>query len=259
MYFLLLSLNYLSNFKLPEIVEKNEENLMTRVPLFIEFKGKKVLIIGAGSTGCKRAFKFLNAGADVIVASLNFNKTLMNIQVENTRLNLVKLNVSEDNKLLLRLIKWADLIVLALPSKELVTKLRSTCREYKKLINDSTDALETEVVVPFEASIDGVRIAITTEGKSSIVARRLLQKVINYLENDPEFKNVTATWFKIKEIIKNEISDPKLRMKIYSILDKDEEFNNLVKEGKVQEAINYVYNLIKSDYKPVNSIYGNKY
>ncbi len=225
---------------------------MTRVPLFIEFKGRKVLIIGAGSTGCKRAFKFLNAGADVIVASLNFNKVLINTQIENARLSLVRLNVNEDNKLLLRLIKWADLIVLALPDKELVTKLRDICRKYRKLINDSTDALETEVVVPFEASIDGVRIAITTEGKSSIVARKLLQKIIHYLEHDVEFRNITTIWFKVKEIIKNEISDVRLRMKIYSLLDSDEEFNKLVKEGKVQETINYIYRLIKSVTKRSN-------
>ncbi|WP_367834253.1 NAD(P)-dependent oxidoreductase [Vulcanisaeta sp. JCM 16159] len=42
-----------------------------RVPLFIEFSGRNVLIIGGGGVGTRRAIKFLLAGANVRVLSLN--------------------------------------------------------------------------------------------------------------------------------------------------------------------------------------------
>ena len=38
-------------------------------PLFIDLKGKKVLVVGGGKVGTRRALYMLKAGAEVIVIS----------------------------------------------------------------------------------------------------------------------------------------------------------------------------------------------
>ncbi len=48
-----------------------------RVPLFIEFSGRNVLVVGGGGVGTRRAIKFLLAGANVRVLSLEFSSELL--------------------------------------------------------------------------------------------------------------------------------------------------------------------------------------
>ena len=47
-----------------------------RIPLYIEFDNKNVLIIGGGGVGTGRAKKFLKAGAKVLVLSMDFSEEL---------------------------------------------------------------------------------------------------------------------------------------------------------------------------------------
>ena len=216
-----------------------------KIPLFIEFKNRKVLVLGAGSTGTRRAIKFLNAGAYVKVISKEFTSELQEIAKQSNRIELIKLDVKENFQKIIDYIKWADLIIIAIPDVEICSKIRQACREMSKFFNDSTNAKETEVIVPMEASIYGLKIAITSEGKSSVATRKILSKLIEYLKSSEEIRNYLETWYKVKEYLRQKVPDYKTRMKIYSILDKDLVFENYAKKGEISKAIEYADNIIK--------------
>ncbi len=211
---------------------------MTRVPLFVEFEGRNVLVIGGGRVGTKRALKFAKAGARVRVLSLDFTEELK----EAAEKGLVELIQGDacDESLIRRLIEWADLVVITVNDERVKGVVKGEAMRLRRLINDATNAEETEVVVPFEAEINGVRIAVTTEGLSGIAARRILERIVEVLNTDEELKNFVKTWFKIKEFIKRTINDPRVRMCLYAELDRDDLLNQLARRGLIEEALKYV-------------------
>ncbi|MGC8607845.1 MAG: precorrin-2 dehydrogenase/sirohydrochlorin ferrochelatase family protein [Vulcanisaeta sp.] len=215
-----------------------------RIPLFIEFNGRNVLVIGGGGVGTRRAVKFLLAGANVRVLSLEFSNELMHY-AEQGKIELMRGDVNNE-ELLRKSIEWADLVVIATNDPAINERVREVARDLRKFFNDATNAEETEVVVPFESEINGIRIAVTTEGLSGIVARRTLDKIMNFLREDEELMNMARVWYAVKSRLKEVVSDVRTRLSLYMELDNDEKFNELARKGLVDEALNYVMRRISS-------------
>ncbi len=215
-----------------------------RIPLFIEFNGRNVLVIGGGGVGTRRAVKFLLAGANVRVLSLEFSNELMHY-AEQGKIELMRGDVNNE-ELLRKSIEWADLVVIATNDPAINERVREVARDLRKFFNDATNAEETEVVVPFESEINGIRIAVTTEGLSGIVARRALDKIMNFLREDEELMNMARVWYAVKSRLKEVVSDVRTRLSLYMELDNDEKFNELARKGLVDEALNYVMRRISS-------------
>jgi precorrin-2 dehydrogenase/sirohydrochlorin ferrochelatase len=215
-----------------------------RIPLFIEFNGRNVLVIGGGGVGTRRAVKFLLAGANVRVLSLEFSNELMHY-AEQGKIELMRGDVNNE-ELLRKSIEWADLVVIATNDPTINERVREVARDLRKFFNDATNAEETEVVVPFESEINGIRIAVTTEGLSGIVARRTLDKIMNFLREDEELMNMARVWYAVKSRLKEVVSDVRTRLSLYMELDNDEKFNELARKGLVDEALNYVMRRISS-------------
>jgi len=205
-----------------------------RIPLFIEFKDKNVLVIGGGGVGTLRAKKFLNAGANVKVLSLDFSEELKELE-QSGFLELVKCDAS-DLRTLEEFIKWADLVVVAIPNQNLNKAIVDIAKKYKTLVNLANDAQKTEVVIPFEGEFEGIRFAVTTEGKSGIVARKVKEMFLKVLEEDEEVVYFLKAMDHLKRYMKAKEIPVQLRMKLYFAISSDEEFRRLVREGKVEEA-----------------------
>ncbi|MGC9153166.1 MAG: precorrin-2 dehydrogenase/sirohydrochlorin ferrochelatase family protein [Vulcanisaeta sp.] len=215
-----------------------------RVPLFIEFEGRNVLVVGGGGVGTRRALKFLMAGAHVRVLSLEFSSDLVR-HAEQGRLELVK-GDAKDVELLRKNIEWADLVVIATNDPLINENVRRLCREMRKFFNDATNAEETEVVVPFEGEINGIRVAVTTEGLSGIVARRTLSKIMDVLREDRELMNMAIVWYAVKSRLKEVVKDTRKRLSLYMELDSDDKFNDLARRGLVDDALNYAMSKVQN-------------
>ncbi|WP_069807277.1 precorrin-2 dehydrogenase/sirohydrochlorin ferrochelatase family protein [Vulcanisaeta thermophila] len=215
-----------------------------RVPLFIDFSGRNVLIIGGGAVATRRALKFLKAGANIRVIGLSISEELIRLSREGK----VEVIVGDagDDELLRRNMAWADLVVIATNDPGVNEKVRNVAREMRKLFNDATNAEETEVVVPFETEVNGLRIAVTTEGLSGVVARRALKRIREVIEGDTELMNMARVWYAVKHEIKSSVGDVKVRLKLYFDLDSDEKFNELARKGLVREALDYVRKKIRA-------------
>lgn len=205
-----------------------------RVPLFIEMKGKKILVIGGGSVGTSRAKKFLLAGANVTVLSLDFSDELKALGAEG-KVKLVRGNAF-DETVLEDLISKSDLVVVALNSLELNDAVIDFARKHGAMVNLANDADRTEVVVPFEAEVNGLRIAMTSEGKSGVVVREALRRVVNFLSKDKEITNLLELMHHLKKFMKGAGVPVKTRMGLYFEVFGDEEFRRLVREGDVEGA-----------------------
>ncbi len=213
-----------------------------RIPLYIEFQGKKVAVIGGGGVGTLRAKKFLEAGARVTVFSLDFSEELERMakqgEIELVRRDVGQIDFEE-------LAKAYNVIVVAIASREYNDRILEAASKGKALVNLANDAVATEVVVPFEGGRDGIRFAVTTEGKSGVVARKVRDKFQKILDEEEELFYFLDAMNYLKNYMKSHSVPVNLRMKLYSVVSSDREFVRLVKEERVEEARAYAERLVE--------------
>ncbi|RLI84715.1 MAG: bifunctional precorrin-2 dehydrogenase/sirohydrochlorin ferrochelatase [Archaeoglobales archaeon] len=212
-----------------------------RVPMFVEFEGKDVLVIGGGGVGTSRAKKFLKAKAKVKVFSLDFSDELKEI---SGRVELIRGDVKDTRKLE-DFIKNSYLVVVALPFTDFNDKIVEIAKRYKTLVNLANDAKRTEVVIPFEGEFEGIRFAVTTEGKSGIVARRVKDTFLRALEEDEEIVSFLKAMDHLKRYMKGRNIPVQLRMKLYFAVSEDEKFRRLVRSGEVELAKEWAEKLVE--------------
>lgn len=204
-----------------------------RLPLYIEFQGKKVAVIGGGGVGTLRAKKFLEAGADVTVFSHEFSDELVELSkhggVKLIRTSIEKMDFD-------KLASEFNLIVIAVGTKDFNNRVIEAAAKHKTMVNLANDAKMTEVVVPFEGGKDGIRFAVTTEGKSGVVARKVRDLFQKALEEQDELIYFLNAMDYLKNYMKVSGIPVNLRMKLYSIVSSDEKFLEFVREGRVDEA-----------------------
>lgn len=207
-----------------------------RLPLYIEFSGKKVAIIGGGDIGSFRAKKFADAGAEVTVYSLEFSSEL--IQLEKLgKVKLISANAGDlDYE---KVLPNYDLVVVALADKSLNNRIIEVARKFKVLVNVANDANVTEVVVPIEGKVGEIRFAVTSEGKSSIAARKAKEIIEETLKRREDLKCLLEVMDFVKCYMKRLNLPVDVRMKVYSRLSGDENFLKLIDDSKKDEAKEY--------------------
>jgi len=205
-----------------------------RLPLYIEFKDLKILIIGGGGVGTSRAKKFLSAGGQVRVLSIAFSDDLKRLQAKK-RLKLIEGNASEV-RVLERHVKWCDLVVVAIGNLALNAPVIEMAKLHGKLVNLANDAEKTQVVVPFEGVVKGIRFAVTTEGGSGIVARKARDRIEETLEEDTLLVDQLEAMSHLKRFMKGTGVPVELRMKLYFAVFEERGFQELLGKGKVEEA-----------------------
>jgi len=189
------------------------------MPFLIDLSNKTILIIGGGREGAKRAEKYSRTGARVIVYSRSFDDKILELSHRGF-IEIVKGDVADEEKLE-EYIKLSDIIMVTLETEEYNDKIWNIARKHKALLNLANDAEKTDLVVPIDSSVGPFRVAITTEGKSSMVAREALQRVIKYLNTEKELITLAEIMYKVKKIVRKSIPNPETRLKIYY-----EVFNN---------------------------------
>ncbi len=216
---------------------------MTHIPLYIDFDGLKVLVIGGGNVGTRRALTFLEAGANVTVIASYFNENLT--KINDSRLKLIKMEINKPEDLI-DFIDKNDLIVLTTDNEFINNGIYKIAKEKGKLINNATNSSLGNVIVPFRKKIyDNLEVATTSLGNTGIAARRSLEKIEKCLENDIEIKTLYDSMKEFKKYIKEKIKNPKIRYKLYFEVEKDEIYEKYVREGKLNEAIERAKEVIK--------------
>lgn len=204
------------------------------MPFFVELSNKTILIIGGGREGAKRAEKYSKTGARVIVYSRSFDEKILELSREGL-VELVKGDVDEVDKLEV-FVKSSDIVMVTLDTEEYNNLVSSIARKYKSLLNLANNAEKTDVVVPVDSSVGPFRVAITTEGKSSMVAREALKRIMNYLSKEKELIELAEIMHEVKQVVRKSISDPETRMKIYYQIFNNDDLRNALRLGNDHEV-----------------------
>jgi len=197
-------------------------------PIFIDLSNFRVLVIGGGKVGTKRALAFKKYGANVCVISLDFSQDLLNSDIR-----LIK---EDANKIDGSIIEKYDIILTCTNNFELNEKLCNIAKNLRKLCNNPTNPENSNFIVPIFYSDNDMEIAITTKGKSSIVAKEILSKTIS-IANSPEMRNLLSAMYDLKTLLKKKVADPSVRYSFYHKIYNDEKFKYYATNGLIEKAL----------------------
>jgi siroheme synthase-like protein len=214
-----------------------------RMPFYIDVANKRILIIGGGSEGAQRATKYAEAGAQVTVLAQDFEADLRRAASAGA-INTVQADVS-DTQLVERLISKSDMIMVALDTTKYNDALVAMGQRAHKFVNLTNDAAATEVIVPVENEVHGIRLAATSEGKSVHVTREALQRAVRFLEEQRDLWLLFELMQELRQMLKTRGIALDTRMRIYAAVYWDprfrEEAGRLNAKG-AREAMNVTVN-----------------
>ena len=209
------------------------------IPLYIDIEGMRIAVIGGGNVGTRRAKYLSSKGANVVVYSKDFSPELRDLEASG----ILELKYIDDDTapedLARELNGKYSLIVIATNDLRFNSKLSDLLRKNNVFINNATKASTGNVVFPFHSEVydGGLKLAITSLGKTGIASRTALEHCISYLENNEYLRNLYNVMSLFKEILVECISDPKKRVPLYFKVDSDRGFHELVRKGFLQEAL----------------------
>lgn len=211
----------------------------------LNLNGKHVIVIGGGTEGVRKVNALLGQGCRVTVISNRFNKYL-NSQAKAGKIETVKAKIKDASIL----DDYDDqfLVLASTDDRELNRKLCQKGREKGAFVYSVDDPAYSDFSYASVINIEGVmQVAISTSGKSPIMARqvriraeRILRKVIK--KSDVENA-------KLQEFARNaarpKIHTVEARKEFLYALLRDEKIQNLIKEGRTDEAKSATLELLR--------------
>lgn len=197
--------------------------------LFLEVENKNVFILGTGEVATRRANRFLDKGANVILAGNEIKDELIE-----------KGAILKPLKNLEELVEWSDIVILASGDEELSEYIASISEG--KLLNRADKPEEGNVIVPTSFLIDDIEISIFTNGKSPLMARKLRMKIQETITKKDLLELQLQEY--ARNLLKEKTGNQKIRKEFLYNLEENEEIQNLLKEEKLEEAKKLAESLI---------------
>ncbi|QKQ99967.1 bifunctional precorrin-2 dehydrogenase/sirohydrochlorin ferrochelatase [Metallosphaera tengchongensis] len=199
-------------------------------PIFVDISEMKVLVVGGGKVGSKRALKFREFNSQVTVISLEFtDELMMKEDIEKIK--------GEANSLNDEFISKFDIIVTATNNREVNSRLCERAKQLRKLCNNPTNPSQSSFIVPIFYESEDLGIAVTTLGKSSIMSKVILDRVLELINRDPKILFEVKVMGEVKNLLKAKVNDPSLRYVLYQKIFVDKQFETYVNDGNVNSAM----------------------
>ena len=195
-----------------------------------------MIVVGGGIEGVRKVKGLLGQNCKITVISERLNSYLEELAQQN-KIEIVKMKIKDAN--ILDKYKNIFLVLAATDNKELNRKIVERGRSMMSFVYAADDPPVSDFSYASIINIEGImQVAISTSGKSPIMARRLrikaeriLRRTIKQsdIENTKlqEFARMAAR-IKIKTVIER-------KRFLYSII-KDKTIQNFINENKIAEA-----------------------
>lgn len=202
----------------------------------LNVNNKKAVVIGGGTEGLRKVHGLLDQGCEITVITSRFNKELRSMS-HDRKIKLIKRRIKDATVL----DKFNDifLILAATDDRQLNRKLVEKGRTMGAFVYAADDPLMSDFSYTSLVNIDGlVQVAISTSGKSPIMARKIRMKaerMLNKVISESDISNIILQEF-ARKMAKEKISTVKERKEFLYSLIKDKNIQYLLRSNKLDEA-----------------------
>ena len=202
----------------------------------LNLAGKNVIVIGGGVEGVRKVKGLLGQNCKITVISERLNSYLEEL-AQQKKIEIAKMKIKNAN--VLDNYQNIFLVLAATDNKELNRKIVEKGRSMMSFVYAADDPPVSDFSYASIINIEGImQVAISTFGKSPIMARRLRIKAERILRRTIKQSDIENT--KLQEFARM-AARPKIKTVIerkrflYSII-KDKTIQNLINDNKIDEA-----------------------
>jgi siroheme synthase (precorrin-2 oxidase/ferrochelatase) len=189
----------------------------------------RVLVVGGGEEAYKKARRFLAAGSRVTVLAREFHPGFRQLKADGLRL---LPGDASDLGRLAELIEEADLVVSALgDAYELDTEIIRLARRFRRLYILAGDAGRTQCGMGIEGRSGGIRFALYTDGRSSLVAMEARDRVARFLDGARDLHLMLKVLGAVKRWLRSLRVSSDTRIALHRRIFHDQEFRRLASSG----------------------------
>jgi precorrin-2 dehydrogenase len=207
---------------------------------------KKALIIGGGTEGLRKVHGLLDQECNITVITSRLNKELKKMS-DDGKLRLIKKRVKDVS--ILDEFNNTFLILAATDDKELNRKLVEKGRSMGAFVYAADDPTISDFSYTSLVNIEGlIQVAISTSGKSPIMARKIrikIERMLHRIINDSDISNIILQEYARKRA-KQEIDTVKERKDFLYSLIKDKNIQYLIRSNKLEEAKMTALHILKN-------------
>lgn len=193
-------------------------------------------MIGGGTEGLRKVHGLLDQGCEITVITSRLNKELRRMS-DDQKIKLVKMRIKDASVL----DKFNDifLILAATDDRQLNRKLVEKGRIMGAFVYAADDPPISDFSYTSLVNIEGlIQVAISTSGKSPIMARKIRMKaegMLNKIISESDISNIVLQEF-ARKLAKEKISTVKERKEFLYSLIKDKNIQYLLRSNKLDEA-----------------------
>ncbi len=209
----------------------------------LELRGKRLLLIGGGPETERKAWMFLDAGADLIVAAPEHARTLVEA-AEKGRLDLLTSDTSVDLSVVDGADPRPDFVVVHTANdgpEEPEIARRAKARGCLVYVVD--DMENSDFVQPAVANAGFVQVAVSTGGRSPPMARILARRLADAIE-EVDLRMVEVLE-QARKRVRELIPDLEARREVLYELAEDRKLATLLRRGDVEAATRYAEERIR--------------
>ncbi|MBU0992403.1 MAG: bifunctional precorrin-2 dehydrogenase/sirohydrochlorin ferrochelatase [Proteobacteria bacterium] len=218
---------------------------MRYYPVFLDVMGKHCLVIGGGKVGTRKAKMLFRCGAIVTAVSPVFSETLTTF-AEQHPLILKKKEYDRSD------IEAAFIVVATTDDKALNLRIKNDAETLNILCNISDQPEESDFLVPSVVSRGDLSIAISTNGKSPALAKKLRQDLEK--EFGSEYAEFLSLMGNLREKLLHESHDPDTHRTIFEDLIQ-KGLLDLIRKGNTAKVDSLLYEATGKAYRMSDLIF----
>ena len=202
----------------------------------LNIKGKHAIVIGGGTEGIRKVRALLGQDCKITVISNRFNRFMIE-QSELGKIELVKAKLKDVN--ILNNYGDAFLVLAATNDRELNRRIIERGRSLRAFVYAADDPAVSDFSYASVINIEGiVQIAISTSGKSPLMARKIrlkAERVLRRIIKKADIENAKLQEF-ARQAARPHIRTVDERKEfLYSVV-KNNQIQNLIKEDRIEDA-----------------------
>jgi precorrin-2 dehydrogenase / sirohydrochlorin ferrochelatase len=202
----------------------------------LNIKGKHAIVIGGGTEGIRKVRALLGQDCKITVISNRFNRFMIE-QSELGKIELVKAKLRDVN--ILNNYNDAFLVLAATNDRELNRRIIERGRSLRAFVYAADDPAVSDFSYASVINIEGiVQIAISTSGKSPLMARKIrikAERVLRRIIKKADIENAKLQEF-ARQAARPHIRTVDERKEfLYSVV-KNNQIQNLIKEDRIEDA-----------------------